>query len=238
MCPETLGPLTGEMIRAARALTRLSRQELATAAGVGLDTIKRLEEIRGAVRANAETIARITAAFRAKGVSLRHDADCSEVVVFHPAAPGEGGAAEFEPGGQGALHRITYISRATGPAGREAEVLETIRHEAGRRNARLAITGALWLADGFFLQSIEGPKSSLQALAGMIALDPRHTQPMVLEQSEVAERTFSGWLTCAPHVAAQLVGMPQLSYGISPEAALSLLRSLADSVPPGPGIER
>lgn len=79
MCPETLGPLTGEMIRAARALTRLSRQELATAAGVGLDTIKRLEEFRGTVRANAETLARITAAFRAKGVSLRHDADCSEV---------------------------------------------------------------------------------------------------------------------------------------------------------------
>jgi len=62
--------LTGEQIRAARALARLEQSDLAAASGVSLDTIKRLERIRGPVSANVSTVAAITKAFAAAGVDM------------------------------------------------------------------------------------------------------------------------------------------------------------------------
>lgn len=58
---------TGEQIRAARALLRLEQQELADAAGVSLETVKRLEGIRGPVSASAATVEKITSALGAAG---------------------------------------------------------------------------------------------------------------------------------------------------------------------------
>jgi transcriptional regulator with XRE-family HTH domain len=60
--------LTGEQIRAGRALLRLEQTQLAEAAGVSLETIKRLERMHGAVEANTRTVAAIAEAFYRKGV--------------------------------------------------------------------------------------------------------------------------------------------------------------------------
>ena len=60
--------LTGEQIRAARALCRIEQSGLAIASGVSLPTIKRLEQIIGPISANTKTEAALRQAFGAAGV--------------------------------------------------------------------------------------------------------------------------------------------------------------------------
>jgi len=60
--------LTGEQIKAARALARMDQTALATAAGISLDTVKRLEQLRGPISANTTTEAAIRRAFTETGV--------------------------------------------------------------------------------------------------------------------------------------------------------------------------
>jgi len=59
--------LTGEQIRAARAILRLEQKQLAEAAGVSLETIKRLEKITGNVGGLARTSDAIQGALEAAG---------------------------------------------------------------------------------------------------------------------------------------------------------------------------
>jgi len=60
--------LTGEQIRAARALARLEQSQLAETSGVSVPTIKRLETMRGPISANTTTEAAIRRAFTEAGV--------------------------------------------------------------------------------------------------------------------------------------------------------------------------
>jgi transcriptional regulator with XRE-family HTH domain len=60
--------LTGEQIRAARALARIEQAQLAEMAGVSLPTIKRLERMVGPINANTSTEAAIRRAFGEAGV--------------------------------------------------------------------------------------------------------------------------------------------------------------------------
>jgi len=58
---------TGEQLRAARALIRMEQTGLANASGVSVDTIKRLEGIKGRVNASAQTLDAIVKALEAGG---------------------------------------------------------------------------------------------------------------------------------------------------------------------------
>ncbi len=69
--------LSGEQIRAGRAILRIDQVSLAKGAGVSLETIKRLEAMRGPVEANTRTVAAIAAAFHRQGVGF----DSREKVV-------------------------------------------------------------------------------------------------------------------------------------------------------------
>jgi transcriptional regulator with XRE-family HTH domain len=60
--------LTGEQIRAARGLARLEQAHLAKSAGISLETVKRLEKVRGSISANTGTEAAIRKAFMEIGV--------------------------------------------------------------------------------------------------------------------------------------------------------------------------
>ncbi len=62
--------LTGEQIRAGRAIARLEQAELARVSGVSLKTIKRLESMCGHVEANTRTVMAISDAFRELGVGF------------------------------------------------------------------------------------------------------------------------------------------------------------------------
>ncbi len=60
--------LTGEQIRAGRAFLRLEQTQLAGAAGLSLETVKRLERMRGPVEANTRTVAALATAFHDRGI--------------------------------------------------------------------------------------------------------------------------------------------------------------------------
>lgn len=65
--------LTGELMRAARALSRLRQAELAALAGVSLETVKRFERVHGDISANARTVSAILLAFEKQGVRIDFD---------------------------------------------------------------------------------------------------------------------------------------------------------------------
>lgn len=60
--------LTGEQIRAGRALARLEQTELAVKSGVSIATVKRLEGTKGPINANTATEASIRRALSDLGV--------------------------------------------------------------------------------------------------------------------------------------------------------------------------
>ncbi len=62
--------LTSEQIRAARALLRWGQEELARAAGISVETVKRLEKAPGAVSAYIGTVEAITKALAVRGVEF------------------------------------------------------------------------------------------------------------------------------------------------------------------------
>lgn len=64
----TYSVLTGEQIRAARALARLEQSELARVSGLSLQTIKRLERFRGPIETTTRTVNALMTAFHQSGV--------------------------------------------------------------------------------------------------------------------------------------------------------------------------
>jgi transcriptional regulator with XRE-family HTH domain len=70
--------LTGPQLRAARAMARMDQEELAKAAGVTGNTVRRLEAMEGRLRATTTTVDSLQRAletagvvFTARGVELR-----------------------------------------------------------------------------------------------------------------------------------------------------------------------
>ena len=62
--------ITGEQLRAARAIVRMEQTDLAQAAKVSVDTIKRLERTVGQVSANVLTVNAITKTLESAGVEF------------------------------------------------------------------------------------------------------------------------------------------------------------------------
>ncbi len=64
---------------------------------------------------------------------------------------------------------------------------------AREMNARTGISGYLHQEDGHFVQFVEGPAWSIQAILQTIAKDPRHTSMAHLLSFESQHRMFRDW---------------------------------------------
>ena len=62
--------ITGEQIRAARAMVRIEQRDLAARAGVHIETVKRAERVVGPVSANTMTLDRICQALTEAGIEF------------------------------------------------------------------------------------------------------------------------------------------------------------------------
>jgi transcriptional regulator with XRE-family HTH domain len=62
--------ITSDQIRAARAMIRWSAADLASAAGIGSATIKRMEVMEGVPSGNVKTLLALKAALEAAGVEF------------------------------------------------------------------------------------------------------------------------------------------------------------------------
>lgn len=86
---------------------------------------------------------------------------------------------------------LAYKSTAT--AAPSASDLDVLVSRARARNRSLDITGMLLFEDGHFLQTLEGPPDSLEALWSSIKHDGRHNHIEVLSKHIMTARLFSDW---------------------------------------------
>jgi len=91
------------------------------------------------------------------------------------------------------LVRLLYVSRAVEPL--DAKTLDAILEESRNYNQVHGITGALcsYEAGNVFLQVIEGGRDEVNRLYNKIVGDPRHTDVVLLDYTEIDERRFANW---------------------------------------------
>jgi len=241
--------ITGEQIRAARALARIEQSELAALSGLSLETIKRLERIRGPVDATVRTISSLVRAFADVGIAFERGADGGIGVRRPGAAPAQPQSwrTPWQSEPVRLLHRLTYWSTATpetvcGMKGAVDDIAEVAR----QRNPMLQVTGALLACGRHFLQALEGPKDAVLQVYGAISTDPRHMSLHLLESRAVGARQFEDFsLCCGVFDADEPVFRrePAMRDGFSPElltpaSALGLLSVVRDLQRSPPRIRR
>jgi hypothetical protein len=86
------------------------------------------------------------------------------------------------------LSRIVYTSKSLC----DTQEALRLRDQARILNARLDVTGALYLANGMFLQFLEGQEETISALFERIRGDARHTDCLVLDRRQISTRVFPG----------------------------------------------
>ena len=70
--------ITAAQLRAARALVGMDQRALATASGLSLPTIQRMEASEGVIRGNVDSLMKLIAALDAAGVELIGEGAASE----------------------------------------------------------------------------------------------------------------------------------------------------------------
>ena len=89
------------------------------------------------------------------------------------------------------LIQLTYASRTSKTL--VPTDLAAILAASQRNNARVGVTGALCLANGIFLQQLEGDRIAVNQLYHRILADSRHRDPAILDFSEINARKFTQW---------------------------------------------
>jgi hypothetical protein len=77
--------ITSEQVKAARGLVRWNQQDLATASGISLPAIKRLEQMPGPLAAQSRTVEAIIAAFDSANVKFLAEDNGGHGVRLKPA---------------------------------------------------------------------------------------------------------------------------------------------------------
>lgn len=89
------------------------------------------------------------------------------------------------------LIQLTYASRTSRVLG--PSDVKDILQTSQRNNSAVGVTGALCLANGIFLQQLEGDRDVVSRVYQRILGDGRHKDPVILDFSETASRRFSTW---------------------------------------------
>ena len=89
------------------------------------------------------------------------------------------------------INQLVYISQATRKM--SSEDLNQIHKTAKDNNQNVDVTGSLFYNGGWFLQVLEGPLATLNALYKKIDKDPRHKNSRILYNEPAKFRTFTRW---------------------------------------------
>ncbi|HEX7694354.1 MAG TPA: BLUF domain-containing protein [Sphingomonas sp.] len=90
------------------------------------------------------------------------------------------------------MRTFLYISRNLLGAGSDDQMLD-IRARSLARNSQLELSGMLVATPVHFVQVIEGPDESVEALVEILAADTRHTDPVTLDDRPIERRLFRRW---------------------------------------------
>lgn len=249
----SMSGLSGEQIRAGRALARIDQAELARRCGLSLETIKRLERIRGPVDANSRTLRALVETFSSMGVAFDSCDEGGVGVCFVPAeASGPTLSGRRRPNASSApdrrrseegCHRLIYYSTANPHDVRPLhELLDEVEIAGTRRKGAMDVTGVLFARDGRFLSVLEGPKDNVRQVYGAISCDRRHVSLSIISDQPAPSRRFPDWSVCCGRFASDdaVVGdEPALREEFHPESLspasalglLSVMRDLRESPP-------
>ena len=89
------------------------------------------------------------------------------------------------------LERLVYRSQATHKLG--SLHLFNLLVQCRKRNLSLGITGHLLYTEEIFVQCIEGPSGSIEALWKSLQRDERHHSLALLARGPQTERRFADW---------------------------------------------
>ena len=89
------------------------------------------------------------------------------------------------------INQLIYVSQAVRKM--SAEDLHEILRTAKTNNETIDVTGSLFYNGGWFLQVLEGPLATLNALYKKIEKDPRHKNSRILYNEPAKFRTFTRW---------------------------------------------
>ncbi len=89
------------------------------------------------------------------------------------------------------INQLVYISQAVRKM--SVEDLHEILRTAKDNNGNIDVTGSLFYNGGWFLQVLEGPLATLNALYKKIEKDPRHKNSRILYNEPAKFRTFTRW---------------------------------------------
>lgn len=128
---------------------------------------------------------------------------------------------------------VTYSSYAA--AGLQPAELEAILKVSGHNNARDALTGVLMFNGAIFVQSVEGPKASVDRLMARLADDPRHCQIDIHDDRSIPKRIFADWTMGYVKLdGGWLEGQVDVIEALSqdmPKRVREILHSLATTLP-------
>jgi hypothetical protein len=133
------------------------------------------------------------------------------------------------------LVRCLYASRAS--EGTDGRVLDEILRQSRQNNTRSGITGLLILANGIFVQVIEGGRGEVSNLLARIIHDSRNRQVEVLAFGEITERSFGSWTMGQVSMASVNAALvlkyserPDLDpFSMTASATMAFLQELAGS---------
>ncbi|WP_448564029.1 BLUF domain-containing protein [Thalassotalea ganghwensis] len=89
------------------------------------------------------------------------------------------------------LVRLIYASKTQEDFG--PQNIENIIDKARVYNHQHDITGILCFSNKYFLQCLEGSRTSVNNLYHKILNDDRHKEALMLEYTEISERDFGQW---------------------------------------------
>lgn len=90
-----------------------------------------------------------------------------------------------------AVYHLVYVSAEAVPF--TTDMLADLLQRAREHNAAAGITGLLLHKDRNFIQVLEGPRAAVAGLYDRICRDPRHRNPIVLDEGEFPDRQFGEW---------------------------------------------
>lgn len=90
-----------------------------------------------------------------------------------------------------AVYHLVYVSAEAVPF--TTDMLVDLLDRAREQNAAAGITGLLLHKERNFVQVLEGPRAAVTALYDRICRDPRHRNPIVLDEGEFPGRQFGEW---------------------------------------------
>lgn len=94
-------------------------------------------------------------------------------------------------------YRLIYRSRQSPAIVANLDVVVgQIIETSMRRNRVVGISGLLLVAQGHFIQALEGGIDAVRMTYACIAMDPRHIDPHIISQGPAGQRLFAEWHMC------------------------------------------